>query len=382
SKEYYTRTLADGSLQRFDLEGHLTHTYSKTGQFIKFSYKEDQLIEVEDNNSQKLFLKYDKHNKVIKVTGPNDSYALYQYNNADDLVHVEASNGKTPVETYSYEYNVYHNMEKAVWPDKTFVTIKYDNKKDWVTSFTDREQCVENYKYESSKTEPDLHYWATTVKTCGKQVVAKNHYEFWHKKIKGEVHLMRVFTDTNGDKKDIIYEETFFKPKKIIANKIATEYTYYDNGLVKTKSSPGKSIEYQYDPATGKVVQIKTITADAKTKAKLVDTSIFEYDKKGNMITAQRLGGQKVILTYDLAGRIKTIVDNNKKTVNVEYEEKFGKPSVITQEGLGTIKITYNSLGHVDKVESKQGPEMSGQIASTFNNLLDIVAKANEDVYQ
>jgi hypothetical protein len=85
-------------------------------------------------------------------------------------------------------------------------------------------------------------------------------------------------------------------------------------------------------------------------------------------------------MSYDHKGRISTIRDQAKKLVKIEYEERFGKPSIVTRPGLGTIQVTYKANGEISKVDSKEGPVVAMQVASTFNNLLDIIAPASADV--
>jgi hypothetical protein len=60
---------------------------------------------------------------------------------------------------------------------------------------------------------------------------------------------------------------------------------------------------------------------------------------------------------------------------------KFGKPSIVTRPKLGTIKISYTTNGEIDKAESPDGPLVAKQVASTFNNLLDVIAPATAEVF-
>lgn len=107
----------------------------------------------------------------------------------------------------------------------------------------------------------------------------------------------------------------------------------------------------------------------------------YQYDKKGNLAFAANSDGQRVTMSYDAKGRIRTITDQAKKVVRIEYEEKFGKPAVVTRPGLGTIRVTYRPNGEIDKVNSNEGPSVAMQVASTFNNLLDILSPASPEVY-
>lgn len=382
SKGVYTRNLSDGSYQRFSKEGKLTHMYDKNGNFLKFTYQSDLLTQIEDNNARKLNFKYYPNKKVQRITGPSGLASEYKYNQQEDLVWNRNAWAKKPTDVYTYEYNEFHNMTKATWPDKSSIAIKYDNVKDWVTSFTDRDKCVESYKYEFSPANPKYNYWSTAKKVCGKETVANNRYEFWHKQLpNGEVILSRVQTNTNGTVRDITYHDTLGKPVVIKNNSERIDFEYYADGLVKTKSAGSTKLEYVYEPNSKKVSSVKASLLNEKGKTISSKVTNFKWDVKGNLTNADNTDGQKIIMTYDSKGRIQTITDQAKKVVKVEYEDRFGKPAIITRPGLGTIKINYKPNGEISKVDSKDGPAVASQVASAFNNLLDIVAPATQELY-
>ncbi len=382
NKSYYTRNLPDGSYQRFDLNGRLTHNYDKNGNFLKFEYQKDLLTEIEDNNSRKLSIKYFPNKKVQRISGPNGLVSEYKYNQQEDLVWNKNAWAKKDTDVYTFEYNEFHNLTKANWPDKTFVAIKYDNVKDWVLSFTDRDKCVENYKYEFSTTNPKFNYWSTATKTCGKETVASNRYEFWHKQLPtGQVVLSRVQTNINGNIRDISYHDIFGKPVTIKNNNERVDFEYYPDGLVKSKSSGLSKMEYNYDATSKKVSQVKMIFTNDKGKAINSKTTSFKYDAKGNLTYAENTDGQKVTMTYDAKGRIQSITDQAKKVVKIDYDERYGKPVVVSRPGLGTIKVSYKANGEIAKVDSAEGPTVASQVASTFNNLLDVISPATQELY-
>lgn len=382
NKGYYTRNLPDGSSQRFDLQGRLTHLYDKNGNFLKFEYNKDLLVQIEDNNSRKLVFKYYPNKKVKQISGPNSLVSEYKYNSQEDLIWNKNAWAKTDKDVYTYEYNEFHNLVKATWPDKTSISIKYDNIKDWVLGFVDRDKCVENYKYEFSKTEPKLHYWSSVTKTCGKDVVASNRYEFWHKALpSGQVVLSRVLTNTNGSTQDITYHDTLGKAVSIKRNNDKTTYEYYPDGQIKIKESANAKVEYTHDSVSKKVATVKSSLYNDKGKVISTLITSFKYDAKGNLIYAENSDGQKINMTYDFKGRIATITDQAKKVVKIDYEERFGKPAVVTRPGLGTIKVSYKANGEIAKVDSPEGMTVASQVASTFNNLLDVISPATQDLY-
>ncbi|MFN9067097.1 MAG: DUF6531 domain-containing protein, partial [Bdellovibrionales bacterium] len=57
-KTHYTRNLQDGSSQRFDPKGRLTHMYDKNGNFLKFEFDKENMTQVVDNNSRRLTFRY------------------------------------------------------------------------------------------------------------------------------------------------------------------------------------------------------------------------------------------------------------------------------------------------------------------------------------
>ncbi|MFS4459021.1 DUF6531 domain-containing protein [Bdellovibrio sp. HCB2-146] len=378
NKTYYTRNLPDGSAQRYSLQGKLTHIYDKNNNFLKFEYDKDSIAKIEDNNGRRLSFKYYQNKKVKSIVGPNGLTAEYKFANLDDLSTVK----NAWLKTYTYEYDELHNLTKATWPDKTFISLKYDKKMDWVTSFTDRDKCLESYKYESSTNDPKNHYWSTIKKVCGKEVIADNRYEFWHKqRDDGQYYLQRVLTNVNGSVTDISYHEVFGKPTSIRRNSDRITYEYFPDGLVKTKASGNTRLTFAYDQASRKVASVATTVFDEKGKKVGDRNTQFKYDSKGNLVFAQNSDGQKISMTYDNRGRIATITDQAKKVVKIEYEERYGKPSVVTRPGLGTIQVSYKPSGEINKVDSKEGPSVAMQVASTFNNLLDIISPATAELY-
>ena len=378
NKTFYTRNLVDGSSQRFNLKGQLTHIYDKNGNFLKFDYEKDLIQNITDNNSRRLTFKYFPNKKVKSIAGPNGLLAEYRFANLDDLANVK----NAWLKVYTYEYDDLHNLVKAGYPDKTSIVLKYDKKNDWVTSFTDREKCVESYSYDMDSKDPKNHYWSTVKKVCGKETVADNKYEFWHKqRTDGQYYLQRVLSTTNGNTTDISYHEVFGKPLSIRRNAEKVSYEYYPDGQVKIKASPAVRMQFEYDAQNKKVSEVSSTFYNEKGQKTVTKSSQFKYDAKGNLTYAQNSDGQKINMTYDNKGRIATITDQAKKVVKIEYEDRFGKPAVVSRPGLGTIKVTYKPSGEINKVESKEGPTVAMQVASTFNNLLDVVAPATSEVF-
>lgn len=383
----YRRILADGSAQSFDITtGKLIQMYDKNQNYLKISWDKNILQSVSDNMGRKLTFTFNPTNrKAEKIVGPNGMTATYAYK-GEDLVEVKDSSG----EVLKYAYDDVHNITRITYADGTYKALTYNKDKDWVTSFRNRKGCIETYEYVQSKEDPLNHFWSNVVKKCGTKTTNVSKYEFVHMPRKDGigVYLHRVRSDNNKKITEIVYHEVFGKPVSVLRDGIKTEYTYYDTGLVKTKKEPKRSFAYEYKNTCGKVSMVSIQTADdppktAKAKTEKITrliTTRFSYDKaKCNLLTADNSEGQAVKLWYDPHGRISQIEDQAKKLVKIKYEAKFGKPSIVTRPGLGTIQVSYKGDGEIEKVESKQGPTVAVQVASIFNSLLDIIAPATND---
>ncbi len=378
AKGYYTRNLVDGSSQRFTKEGRMTHLYDKNGNYIKIDYDKDVIKEVSDNNGRRLNFKFYTNHKVKSISGPNNLMVEYKFENMDDLTYVKNSWNNV----YNYQYDDMHDLVKATFPDGTFVALSYDKKHNWVTSFTDREKCKEEYLYENSPDDPKNHYSSIVKKTCGKEVVTDSKYEFWHKvRADGEKYLWRVGSVINGNSTEVTYHETFGKPVSIRKNGELFSFEYLANGQVKQKATKYATLTYDYSKENNKVSSVVAVSKSDKGKVMKTLKTEFKYDGKGNLIWASNSDGQRVEMSYDPKGRIASIKDQAKKFVKIEYDEKSGKPAVVSRPGLGTIHVTYKTSGEIDKVNSNEGPSVAMQVASTFNNLLEIISPATAEVY-
>lgn len=378
TKEYYVRQIADGSFQRFDLKGRLIAIYDKNSNFLKFNYEGTQLKDISDNSGRRLNLKYNNSKRLVTISGPSGITVEYKFEKLDHLTWVNNAWGNV----YAYEYDELHNMTKATWPDKSSIQLTYERNKDWVLSYKDRQNCLESYAYESSKEDPKNHYWSTVEKKCGKEVVNNTKFEFFHKvRSDGVTYLSRTVTVTNGISNEIVYHEIFGKPILIKRGPDKITFEYFNNGQLRAKNTQFSRMTYDYDSKAKKVNSVKTTFFDEKGKKTSERISEFKYDSKGNLNFAKNTDGQKINLTYDGKGRIASIEDQAKKLVKISYEEKFGKPAVVTRPQMGTIKISYKSNGEIDKAESPDGPQVAVQVASTFNNLLDVIAPATAEVF-
>lgn len=376
----YTRTLADGASQRFNANGRITAMYDKNGNFLRLNYSGDLLKEVIDSTGKKLTFAFLPTKRVKEITAPGGIKVEYKYN-SEDLISVK----NMWKNTYTYAYDDNHNLTKITFPDNTFKALTYNQKNDWVTSFTDRAisgpACKETYDYNSDKQNPKDHFWTTAVKKCGNEIKNEARFEFWLKnRSDGRKVLARVMTRSMTETLDVSYHPEYGRPTSIKRNALTTSFDYYPSGLVKEKSTATVRMIYEYKNQFNKVSKVNTEFFDMKGKVAKKRETVFSYDARGNIAEAKNTDGQSVRLTYDQRGRIATIIDQAKKEVQIKYEERTGRPAQITRPKVGTIAVTYKANGEINKVESNDGVAVATQVASTFNNLLDIIEPATSEM--
>ncbi len=392
----YKRVLTDGTFQLFEVKsGQMTHMYDRNQNYLKLSWDKEFLKTVVDNMGRKLTFKYDPSTKKIsEILGPGKLLARYL---VKDENLVRAQDAEQAV--YVYKYDDVHNLVRIDLPDKTFKALTYNKDKDWVLTFNNPKGCEETYQYEVSKDDPKNHFWSNVVKKCGTKVTNRSKYEFFHRQRPDGlgIYLYRVRTENNGDLTDIVYHALFGKPLSIVQEGQRTDYSYFSNGMVRTKKEKDRSLAFEYKNKCAKVSQVIVqyysdespleVASNSKRKpsqakpskpkvARVVKTQ-FAYDVgKCNLVKASTSEGQVIKLQYDTKGRIALMEDQSKKSVKIQYEAKFGKPEVVTRPGLGAIQVKYTDSGEIDKVESAEGPQVAIQVASIFNNLLEIIAPA------
>ena len=66
--------------------------------------------------------------------------------------------------------------------------------------------------------------------------------------------------------------------------------------------------------------------------------------------------------------------------VNIEYN-RMGKPAVVVQRGVGSLRVTYQSSGEISKVDSDGGDaSVAVSVAAKFNNLLDLLGVFSDGI--
>ncbi len=370
----------DGMFQVFDQQGRLIQQVERGGSPFTFKYPNatsTHLSEISDAlKGESLKFKW-QGDRIVEVVDNKGTKATYRYDANNNLVGSNDSSGKF----YFFKYEnpkFTHLITKIEYPSaKPFETassreIQYDNN-GLVVYIKDRDGVETRYLYGRGEGDPDNNFWTKTV-TKIKNISSEQYEEFFVKnRTDGSRYLYKQDLRKGGQVTSTIFTPCCAKPLQITKEGKTTYYKYDEAGLLKEKSGPGEELKMSYDPVWKKVSKVSINGMESN----------FEYDNRGNLVTASNNKGEKISLKYDKkTGRISKATDPDGKELSFEYNEQ-GRFGSITQKGLGSVKIDYNSEGTIERLtpiqssiagrRPTQSAEQVKQIMGGFQRFLDIL---------
>ncbi len=376
----YVRNFDNGKIEKFNEQGKLMRISDKNNNFIELSYgKDGHMSKLVDNFNRKMFFTFNSQGLLERIEGENGKKAEFKYNaNAELISSVDVDNN-----TYAYSYGDAkkgdggrrHNLVEIAYTDKTTMQMEYygRDKQESIKSVKDRDSSLTSYSYETDPSDKGHSSVAVAVKGSDGKEISSSKYEYYVKhKADGEEWTYKLVTTLDGDRTETTYNECCNMPLLIKHGGEETAFEYDVKGHVTKKTTPSEVTELTYDPKVSKVSKVRRYS---KLNKKQVSSSDFTYDAKGNLTFAKNSDGKGVKLFYDTNGRIKSLVDQNRRRIDFKYNEN-SKPVEITDPALGTITVSYTNSGEIKKVESTAGRKIALQVTSAFQNLLDIIRPA------
>jgi YD repeat-containing protein len=275
---------------------------------------------------------------------------------------------------YRYSQDKRHNLTEILYANKTSMQITYFGKElfENVKSVKERDGSKSEYTYWTSpKDAGHTRVGSRLLDKEGKEISKSSYEYFSRKKGDGEDWTYKIATNIDGDVSETTYNECCGLPLVIKKGGQESAFTYDKEGRVLKKVTPSETTLLTYDAKVGKVNRVEKHIKSTNKK----EWSEFKYDDKGNLTFARNSDNKGVRLFYDLNGRIKTMVDQNKKQIDFTYNE-HSKPIEIKDPAGGAIRVTYKNSGEVDKVDSSGGRDLANQVSTSFQGLLEIVKPA------
>jgi YD repeat-containing protein len=252
----------------------------------------------------------------------------------------------------------------------------YDrNKCENVKSVKERDGLLSEYEYKGECATALEHSTTVVVKGKDGKEISKSSYEYIEKtKMDGERYTYKLVQNIDGVKTETIYNECCGLPLEITRGGEKTAFEYDSKGHVTKKITPSEVTELSYDPVISKVTKVMKYSKTDTSKAS-AHWAQYEYDTSANLISAKNSDKKAVQIVYDHYGRIKALVDQDKRKLIFTYNEA-NRPVLIEDPAVGKIEVQYTNSGEIKKVNSAGGRKIALQVTSAFQNLLEIIRPA------
>ncbi len=368
----YTRTLKNGIIYNFDMNGCLSHIADRNGNTLTFAYDDAgklpingtskyfvtqetgviaydyKLIKITDTVGREINFSYNDDGRLTKITDPENREFVYEYDVKDNLIKAyNPADSATPLagrDFYAYEYDADHNLISVTNPNGVkFLENEY-NAQDRVVKQTHNGE-TSTFAYDAE------NHTATLTRTDGTRI----EYEL-SKKCEG-----------NPNCEDCGDSPTCGNPTKVVRDAgglaLTRTYTYDDDMNMTSETDPrGHVTRYEYD-SKGNVTKItdteNNVTAfEYEEKynqvTKITDAlgreTTFEYDDRGNLKQITDALGNQTNFAYDPAnGDLLTVTNAHEKPTSFAYDT-HGYISSITDALDNSVTMTYDILGNLESV--------------------------------
>lgn len=354
----------------FNLNGQLTRIDYGNGIYSVIEYENSRIRKISNSEGSVYTLETNSDGLIIKIISP-DGESSYKYS-GNDLIETSDTLGNI----YLHQYDTNHNMTQISYQDDSKYMIEYYPGTQFVKQTTSRTGEVTDYEYgkyfkEDGSVDKD-HYSTSVYRTdeyTGEPYLS-NYVEYIiGTRPSGKRYTAMVKTIRNGIETTTLYDDLCDNVKKITRGVRTTTFEYNNRCLMTRKDrGDGDVIELDYHPDFDKITRVTEYGI----------TTTFNYDQKGNLIEADINTGEWLKLEYDDKSQI-LVMRQKDRTLNFEYNE-YGKPVRIIMEGKGSIDVTYDSNGEIDKVNSESGHKMALEVTSAFQSMLAIVKPAGVDL--
>jgi len=341
------------------------------GAFFDFSYLQNKVSRVRDDNNRVWTYKYDKSDNLIEIINPASNKKTFTYDEENNLINMQDENNNDIVSVvYDEENRVYSYTQQELTNTYTYLNTKMISKEDNLGNIT-------NYGLDD----------------CGqiRAILAKNKNSESY--VYDEVNNTAIITDINNtsktkyfdDKSRVVkivyedksetlytYEESHNKPLSILeANGNITTYTYDKKvNLLEHVKANGDTIAYEYDDKSNVIKSVDIQGCETK----------YEYNELSCMIKKENALGIKTFYTYDSLNRNICIINAKDKKEFLEYDVLNNNTKYINALE-DTILFTYDKTNKLTSITDTKNNKTQ-YVYDKHNRIIKIInAKDDEKVY-
>lgn len=390
--------------------------YNKYGQIIKkidnnqnlieYTYNNGLLTSIKNKTGEVFNIKRNKNSCISEISGDVSGKALFYYN-GDYLTGVMNNEGIF----LTYQYSPKGDLIRINKADNTFVEIDYEYngelKTDVVSCVTDERGAKEFFEYDfknkfvyfiSTDGQRDIiklddnNFVDYIVDSHNKkrEVVVneegilkdvviegrgKSFYYDENNNLYGknnvrynQAGLIEYYEDADNFTNEYFYDSKGNLIKYLFCGNLISEYSYYENGLVKSLKEKDFIYSYKYN-SFGSLIE--KILKEAST-GKEVKKETWSYDKNNRLVKYSNSFGEKIEYTYE--GRIESQVFNDEKKKILKKDLRNRVIQVIEEDLKSQIRYQidyeYDGRGNITKVK-KDGNDF---LEYKYNNSQKIIS--------
>ncbi|MCU8505063.1 RHS repeat protein [Vibrio vulnificus] len=357
-------TYVDGSYKTFTQvesgDYRLSSAVDQSGNALKFTYQDKQLVKVTNALEQSLTFSYNQAKQIVSVTGPTGYQAHFDYNHKGELVSLEDMQGYSAQITYD-DMGIISSLTDAKGTTKFIVELgdPDSTRIDEYPAFGDpmgmssRMTVVnplgykEEYFYNSQtgkawyiSPEHYVDYVDVNVNN-GQADVPKTVYDY-QRYSKGYSRVQQI-TNPDGTWTRFEYDKNRNLSKTIYSDGISVKYRNNSFGkVVEFTDTLNNSTIYVYDDRQN---LIKAVTPTGEQH--------YEYSKNNLLIGTTDLNGAKTRYKYNDHGQLLQVISADDNVVDFHYAS--GRLESIVSQGKALASYQYDELERVTQATDIHG---------------------------
>jgi YD repeat-containing protein len=243
----------------------------------------------------------------------------------------------------------------------------------FIRSVTLRDGSTTWYEYGTTYDKPDGQaYYTEVINTRPNGQSRTSRYEYWIAYLSdGTAYTSRTRTTERGQTTDTRYDPNG-TPIHIQRGAADAQFEYDERGRLTLKTDGDMVIRLSYDDRVNKISKVVQHPIGQPDQQLI---SLYAYDANGNLTSASNSDGQRFQLSYNALAQIARA--ESPDTVMSFTYNAMGKPVTIVVDGLGTLNVSYDADGEIEKVDAGEGGHrMALRITQAFQSLLSLVKPA------
>jgi RHS repeat-associated protein len=401
-----TDALGNVTNYQYDTKGSKTRESTSSSNWSNYTYdvlgRMLTVIVPDDSGSKTTTYTYDANGNRLTVTDASGNVTTWTYDAINRATSTTEPGNKTSSSTYdavsnvtsqtavdgtvtNYTYDALNRQTQINYPDGKVVSYSYDdvgNK----TGVTDSSGTT-TYEYNADNN--------LVKETSSSGRITTYNYNTIHnltgKTVNGKSVTLNYGTSGNLD-------------SMVDSNNITTSFGYDpNNNRTATNYASGTKVTYGYD-ATDKLTNVKNLgptgnvlsnfdytyydNGQVKTVTDSNGITTYEYDGQNRITKITNPQGNTIVYTYDSVGNRTSVVNTvgtTSSTTTYAYDPVTNQLNSISNPDGSTASYTYNANGNtLTKVEKNSSGNTTSTASYEYNtnNQLTKVTKSNGDVIE